>query len=333
MAVVVTSVPLEGPTAQAGRHAAAAAALAVDDAGTPVEHRVLDAGSGFIGRHVSENARQAAADPDVIGYVGELHSASTEYSLPVLEAAGVPHISFSNTSRRLVGACFVNVMPTDVLQARGLVAWMRELGVRRPFLVDDGDDYGADMRWLVHTAVAAAGLRVAGAVRLNGRTAALRGIEGADGAFLGAVGEPQSVETVTRLHAAAPHLPIFGMEGLVYDDFAAALPESAAARVHVTTGPAGPESLPTAGRELTARLAGELGEEPDPHAVYAYEAISLLLGAITQAGADRAAVITRLRATRARDSVLGRYDIDAGGATTLATCGRLLIRDGAFARA
>jgi branched-chain amino acid transport system substrate-binding protein len=157
MPTLVVSVPLEGPTGEAGGDAAEAVRLAVEDAGSPVDLVVLDAGPGPCGRHVRANAERAAADGDVVAYLGEFHSAATEVSLPVLEAAGVPHVSFSNTFRRLVGRSFVNVMPTDERQAAALVGWMAESGARRPFLADDGEDYGADMRWLVHRALAAAG--------------------------------------------------------------------------------------------------------------------------------------------------------------------------------
>jgi ABC-type branched-subunit amino acid transport system substrate-binding protein len=160
---VITSVPLEGPTARAGSDAAEAAALALSDRGNPVEHSVLDAGAGPFGERVRDNALRAAGDPDVVGYLGELHSAGTEVSLPLLEAAGVPHLSFSNTLRSLAGSCFVNVMPDDERAAAAVVAWMLEVGVRAPLLLDDGEGYGADMRRLVAKELAAADIAVCSA--------------------------------------------------------------------------------------------------------------------------------------------------------------------------
>jgi hypothetical protein len=58
--------------------------------------------------------------------------------------------------------------------------------------------------------------------------------------------------------------------------------------------------------------------------------MSLLLDALADTGADRAATVARLRSTRGRDSVLGRYDIDDRGATTLPARGRLRVESGRF---
>lgn len=239
---------------------------------------------------------------------------------------------------------FVNVMPTDDRQAAALVAWMAECGAARPFLADDGEDYGADMRWLVHRALAASGRSVVGAVRINGADAGRPGgvvggagagspggsLGGADAVFLGAALDERTMSLLIALHERAPDAPLFAMEGLLDDEFAAALPDEVAGRLHVTAGPARGDQLPAAGRALAGRLRARLGREPDPHAVYAYEATSVVLDALARAGADRAALAADLRATRGRDSVIGRYDIDEHGATTLASTGRLRVEHGRF---
>jgi branched-chain amino acid transport system substrate-binding protein len=330
MPALVVSVPLEGPTGQAGADAAEGVRVAFEELGAPLDLVVLDAGPGICGRHVPANAERAASDGSVVAYLGEFHSAATEVSLPVLEAAGVPHVSFSNTFRRLVGRSFVNVMPTDERQAVAVVRWMAQSGVSRPFLVDDGEDYGADMRWLVHRALAASGGAVAGAARIdNGR---VKGVdaERADSVFIGAAVDERTVAVLTGLHELAPDALLFGMEGLLTDELAVSLPGDVARRLRVTAGPAYAEQLPAAGRAVTDRLRARLGHEPDAHAVYAYEAASLVLEAYAHVGGERAALVAQLRATPDRDSVVGRYGIDRHGATTLATTGRLRVEDGRF---
>ena len=57
MAVLVLSVPLSGPTGRAGSDAAEAARAAVEDAGSPLELEVLDAGPDICGRHVPSRSR------------------------------------------------------------------------------------------------------------------------------------------------------------------------------------------------------------------------------------------------------------------------------------
>jgi branched-chain amino acid transport system substrate-binding protein len=53
--------------------------------------------------------------------------------------------------------------------------------------------------------------------------------------------------------------------------------------------------------------------------------MSAVLDAIRAGGGDRAAVVRAFFAIRDRDSVLGRYSIDANGDTTLSTYGVLRI--------
>jgi branched-chain amino acid transport system substrate-binding protein len=331
MPALVVSVPLEGPTSEAGADAAEGVLLAVEDAGSPVHVLVEDAGAGPCGRHAPANAERAARNPEVVAYLGEFHSAATELSLPLLEAAGVPHVSFSNTLRRLVGRSFVNVMPTDERQAVALVRWMAESGVSRPFLADDGEDYGADMRWLVHRALAACGDAVAGAARIDNGLVKRVDAEHADSVFIGAAADERTPSLLAGLHELAPDALLFGMEGLLSNELAESVPREAAKRLRVTAGPVCADQLPAAGRAVVVeRLRERLGHGPDAHAVYAYEAALLVLEAHARVGGDRAALLAELRATRDRDSVVGRYSIDRHGATTLGTAGRLRVEDGRF---
>jgi ABC-type branched-subunit amino acid transport system substrate-binding protein len=309
MSRVVISVPFEGPTGGVGRASAEAARAALAGAGSSVELVVLDAGAGPFGEHVASNARRAAADDEAVGYLGDFHSAATEVSLPILEAAGVPHVSFSNTLRKLVGRSFVSVVPNDERQVAGLAAWMDELGVTRPFLLDDGEEYGIDMRWLMHRELAARGMRVAGGERLFGRTEPPEEVAGADAVFLGTFAQPAAAETLRNIRALAPDALLFGTDGLLTDPLAAEAPEG----LHVGSPPA------PLGREST-----------DVWADYAREATALLLDALAAVGPDREALIAHLRATRDRSSPFGPYGFDERGASTLSRIGRFVTKDGHF---
>jgi ABC-type branched-subunit amino acid transport system substrate-binding protein len=58
--------------------------------------------------------------------------------------------------------------------------------------------------------------------------------------------------------------------------------------------------------------------------------MALVLEAIAAGACDRAATARAARATRERDSVLGRYSVDAEGHTTSTAYGRLAVVDGAL---
>ena len=311
MSVVIVSVPFDGPTGAMGRACAHAAKRAADEAGSPVEVVILDAGVGPFGEHVASNARRAAEDDDVLGYLGDFHSAATEVSLPILEAAHVPHVSFSNTLRRLVGRSFASVIPNDERQVAGLVEWMVELGIERPFLLDDGEEYGMDMRWLVHRELAARGRAVAGGGRLfECATEPPAGVAQADGIFLGTYARPVAAETLRNIRAVAPNASLFGTDGLLSADLAAEAPDG----LYVSAPPGPP---------------GVTGDT-EVYAAYAHEAMALLLDALALAGPHRAGIVAHLRSTRDRHAPMGRYGFDEWGASTLSSIRRFRSEGGRF---
>jgi ABC-type branched-subunit amino acid transport system substrate-binding protein len=125
MPTLVLSVPLAGPTGQAGADAAEGVRLAFEDTGSPVELVVLNAGPGICGRHARANAEGAASEGSVVGYLGEFHSAATELSLPVLEAGGVPHVSFSSSwaRPRTIGPASCSPASTSLPPTRWSSGW------------------------------------------------------------------------------------------------------------------------------------------------------------------------------------------------------------------
>ncbi len=75
----------------------------------------------------------------------------------------------------------------------------------------------------------------------------------------------------------------------------------------------------------------KLGKDPEPYAIYGYEAMSIALEAIKNAGDkgnDRQAVVDELFKIKGRESVLGTYDIDENGDTTLSDYGGNRIEGG-----
>ena len=87
-----------------------------------------------------------------------------------------------------------------------------------------------------------------------------------------------------------------------------------------------------AGRQgVLRRFAEKYGDEnPDPYAIYGYEAMKLGLDAIERArrqGQRRTTSLEALFATKDRDSVLGTYSIDENGDTTLTDYGVYKVGD------
>ena len=70
------------------------------------------------------------------------------------------------------------------------------------------------------------------------------------------------------------------------------------------------------------------GAQRAPLAFYGFEAMALVLDAIDAGQGDREGIVRAARATRDRDSILGRYSLDVDGHTTTTAYGRLAVAGG-----
>lgn len=98
---IYVSVPLRGERASEGRAIANGARLALQEAGGRVgELRIralylddTDGGPRWSPVASAANARRAAEDSRAIGYIGELDSGATRFSLPITNQAGIAQLS------------------------------------------------------------------------------------------------------------------------------------------------------------------------------------------------------------------------------------------------
>jgi len=355
---IYSSLPLQGSASEQAEGVVLGERLALEQAGGragsfPIRLVSLDDSTKQAGTWtpaaVFANARRAAQDDAAIGYIGEFNSGATAISLPILNEALIPQVSPSNTAVGLTrdgaGAdkgepdkyyptgmrSFARVAPADHLQAAALARLAKVRGARRVFLVDDGEVYGAGLARGVRAALRARGIKVAGRARLGRRgrnaTSLARRIRrsSADAMLYGGI----TANGATRLFNAVAkrnrRMKLFGGDGVAERSFGRRLSRRARANTRLTVVTLEPEAYPPAAQPVLQALRERNGgEEPDPYALYGYEAMSVLLDAIRRAG-DRGnskeAVVAQLLATRDRDSVLGRYSFDANGDTTLTTYG------------
>ena len=294
------SLPLTGPQGRLGRELLRGAELAHERAGAAVELFGLDSHEDG----AAVNAERAAADAPALAYLGDARSADVLQSAPVLGAAGLLAVAPVATYAGLAGPTLVRLMPHDGVGARAIAAWLREQGVRELVIVHDHDEgYGVPVGAMCAEAARACGLGV------RARPIADDGSEDADGAqallYVGVAGSGV-VALWQELHARDPRLWLLGSDGIAVDWLARELSPSAAART----------------RFFVAQRA--------PWGFYGYEAMALILDALTDAD-DRASVVARARATRDRESVIGRYSIDPDGLTSTTAYGRLAVADGQLA--
>jgi len=293
------------------------------------------------------DGRRAAGDPATIAYLGELDPGASAISLPLTNAAGIlqvsPGDSLVGLTRRAGAApgeperyypagsrTFVRLVPTDDAQAEALLGYMGALRVRRMLLIDDEGAAGHALAQRMSRTAAQHGIDAVDVREIAPGSTDFTGLAG-DVARSGADAVCFAGSTVSgapalfaALAAADPTLRLFGSSGVADSVFAAALDPRAARRTVVVSpvsAPAGTVGVP--GRAALARFQDEFhrryGHDPDPAAALGYEAMGLVLSAISDAGVhgnDRAAVVRAALSAQRDGTVVGAYHFDPGGDTS-----------------
>jgi branched-chain amino acid transport system substrate-binding protein len=359
---VYSSQPLVGPLADQAGDLVRAEQLALTEAGGRVGrwrigYVALNNASPEIGRWdpsvVLANARRAVDDPATIAYVGEMETGASAVSIPILDDRGILQVSpadgVAGFTRAGVGGPgepdkyypadfrnFVRLVPPDDVQAQAILALLRQAGVRRLYVLDDEGLYGERLALAVARGAPEAGILPVKTRGIDPRRAQPVDLaadvvaSGADG-FLWTGGLSDAVPPFFEaVHAAVPGASLFGPGALADPAFAARL-SAAASRTRLVAPWLPLRALPAAGRAFARRFRARYGADPEPPAVYGYEAMRRVLAAIRRAGAegdDRRAVIRAASAAPDPGSPLGPYAIDSRGDTTLRTFAAYGVRDG-----
>jgi branched-chain amino acid transport system substrate-binding protein len=296
----------------------------------------------------AQDAKTAADDPSTIAYLGDYDSAATAISLPLINAAGILQISPSSpygglTSSLYAGQdeperfyptgkrSFARLEPGDQAQARAQVALMRELGVRKVYVIDDQGPFEQPLAQMVVADAEQAGIAVAAhdsidttATTSFAEEAAKVAQSGAQAMFFAGGATPETVALWQQLHAADPSLWLLGSSTMLGTTFTSAIGPAIGARTLITNPVLPVSHYPASSRPVLAAYRRQFGEQPEAYALFGYAAMNAVLGAIRRAGArgnDRQAVIDALFAAGPRDTVIGRYAIEPDGETTLSSYG------------
>jgi branched-chain amino acid transport system substrate-binding protein len=304
------------------------------------------------------NARRAGNDSSTIAYLGEFNSGASAVSIPILNRAGIPQISPTNTALELTkypgprarGApakyyptgkrTYARVAAADHIQAGALAEWMKELHARELYVAEDGYVWGGEIARMTAAAARLNRIRVVAVktIRTSARDYRALGravrASGADAFFFGGLTQSNAVRVYGDVYAANRRLKLFGPDGVADAVFAHRLARGARRAMHITAGDIDPRAYTAKGQRFVRAFTRAYGHRPAMLAIYGYEAMSLLLDAMQRAGGacgDRTAVLRQIFATKNKDSVLGTYSIDRGGDTTLNRFGRYAIRKGRLA--
>jgi branched-chain amino acid transport system substrate-binding protein len=360
---IYSSLPLQGDSRPQSEDVVRGEQLALEKQGGKagsfkIKYVSLDDATAATGKwepgKVSENARKAVGDDNTIGYLGEFNSGASAISIPLLNEAGILQISPANTYvglTRSEGAekgepqkyqpsgtkTFGRVVPADHIQAAAQASYMKDNGVTKLYILNDKEVYGKGIADQVEKIAGEQGIDVAGNDGIDTKAANFRALaskikgSGANGFFFGGITQNKGVQVFKDVAAANPSLKMFGPDGVAESAFSEKLGSKVEKNVFITNPTLDPKEYPPAAQDFFKEFKAKYGKEPEPYAIYGYEAMNVMLEAIKNAGDkgnDRQAVVDEFFKIKGRESVLGTYDIDENGDTTLSDYGGNRIEGG-----
>jgi branched-chain amino acid transport system substrate-binding protein len=364
---IYSSLPLQGDSKPQSEDIVRAMEMALDESGGMagsfrIEYISLDDADPELGSwepgQVEENASTAVADDTTIAYLGEFNSGASLVSIPILNQAGILQVSPTNTYVGLTrsdGAeegepdkyyptgerTYGRVVPADHVQAGAIVSSMRDRGCTNVFILNDGETYGRGIADQVERLARDESLIVSGndtidvgAENFEGPDERLKESH-ADCFFFGGITQNRAPEVTQAVADVVPGIQMFFPDGVAESAFTQNLDAELARSVYITNPTLDPAAYPPAGQEFLENFSNEYGRDPEPYAIYGFEAMSVALDSIARAGdavaatpEGRHAVIDAFFETRDRQSVLGTYDIDPYGDTTLTDYGGYRVEGG-----
>jgi branched-chain amino acid transport system substrate-binding protein len=325
-----------------------------------VAYKALDDSTAQAGQWdpgaTSANARRVAQDKNAIAMLGEFNSGASAISIPITNQAGILQVSPANTALELTkdagpedkGApekyyrsgkrTYGRVVPADHIQGSALADWMEEKRVKKLYILDDKQVYGAGVAKTTGDAAKRRGIDVVGTDSIDPKAANYRSLAskikatGVDAVFYGGITQNNAVQLYKDLGAALPEATLWGPDGVAETEFTSDLPADVQKRTFITVARINPKDYGPKGQKFYKDFAQAYGkEEPEPYAIYGFEAMDVVLDAMDRAGEscnDRQTVIDEFFKTKNKEGVTGTYDVDKDGDVTLTEFGRHLVIDG-----
>ena len=364
---VYSSLPLQGASRPQTTAMVSGIKLALKETNSKagnftIEYESLDDSTaqqgGWTPEAVSQNARKAAQNDKAAVYIGEFNSGASAVSIPILSDAKVPQISPANTAVGLTsdepGADkgeptkyypsgfrnYIRIVPKDTIQGAALATVMKEDGCTKVAMANDKEVYGAGLSRNISLSAKSQDLNIIFNEGIDTKAPNYRSLasraksQGADCFVFSGITSNNGVQIYKDFEAALPNAKLYGPDGVAETGFIdpkeGGIPAAVAEKVKVTVATLDPASYPPEGREFFEAFEREYNDDnPDPYAIYGYEAMRLAIDAIerSQTG-EKEDIVKALFATKDRSSVLGTYSIDENGDTTLTDYGVYTIDGG-----
>jgi branched-chain amino acid transport system substrate-binding protein len=228
---------------------------------------------------------------------------------------------------------FLRIVPLDTIQAAALIDLMGSDNCGKIALAHDQGAYGRGLATLVHILGAGLGADIVSDTAINTAASSHSAYaerikaQGVDCFLFAGPTSSGAVRLVEEVAATIPTAHLYGGDGICKSAFTnpaqGGIPARIATRFKCTLPVLALGDYPGGKQFVAAYRAAYGNSNPDPYSIYGYAAMTLGLDTVASLGARgnrKAAVLAALFAN-IHNSVLGTYEFDSDGDTTLSDYG------------
>ncbi len=328
-----------------------------------IEYEAKDDASAALGKWdpdvVTANAKEYAADKNIVAVIGTYNSDAAKLMIPIINAENLVMISPANTYTGLTkpgkgtadepdkyypnGARnYTRVVPADDLQGVVAANWAKALGAASVYILDDQELYGKGIADVFDKTAKETGLNVLGHEGIDSRAADYKALAtkikdlNPDLIYFGGITQNNAGQLWKDIRNVGYAGMLMGPDGILEEAFLDAAGTQATEGTYLTFGGVPASELTGDAAKWRDAYKSKFGSAPEVYTVYGYVAATLLLDAFERVCAvgkpltDRAAVRDAVFATKDFNSVLGTFSIDANGDTTITTMSGNRVVNGEF---
>ncbi|HET8652426.1 MAG TPA: branched-chain amino acid ABC transporter substrate-binding protein [Gaiellaceae bacterium] len=300
----------------------------------------------------SSNARAYANNDSMVGLIGTFNSGCAKLEIPILNRESLAMVSPANTYPGLTEGGpgtesgepdvyyptgkrnYSRVVWNDQFQGAANAQFAQEIGMKKVFVLNDSETYGLGIANLFVQYAKKLGIQILANQKWDKKASSYESLaarirsSGADGVFLGGIVCNNGGKLIKDIKAGAPNVQLLGPDG--WTPISATIEGAGAAAndMYITQPGVPVDQLTGAGKEFVDGFTERFGKAPNPYTAYAAQAAEVLLAAIEKGGTDRAAVSSALFETDVQDGIVGSFQIDENGDTTLGKVSVYQVKNG-----
>jgi branched-chain amino acid transport system substrate-binding protein len=300
----------------------------------------------------SSNGRAYANNASVIGLIGTFNSGCAKLVIPIANRESLAMVSPANTYPGLTEGGpgteagepdnyypsgtrnYARVVWNDQFQGAANAQYAKELGLKKVFIRNDGETYGLGIATLFSDYAKKLGIQILGNQKWDKKASSYESLasrissSGADAVFLGGIVCNNGGKLIKDIKAGAPNVQLLGPDG--WTPISATIEGAGASAngMYISQPGVPVDQLKGSGKEFVDGFTAAEGKAPNPYTAYAAQAAQVLLAAIEKGGTDRAAVSSALFETDVTDGIIGSFQIDENGDTTLGLVSVYQIKNG-----